>query len=74
MPIETVSKLLGHSRISTTQIYAKVIERKVSDGPLAVRTELPQGRVYLEISALKGQRNFESDDRVYQDQKQRAVH
>ncbi|WP_308990441.1 site-specific integrase [Mariniflexile litorale] len=31
MPIKTVSKLLGHSRISTTQIYAKVIERKVSD-------------------------------------------
>lgn len=31
IPIETVSKLLGHSRISTTQIYAKVIERKVSD-------------------------------------------
>src|SRR5690606_32865826 len=31
VPIETVSKLLGHSRISTTQIYAKVIERKVSD-------------------------------------------
>lgn len=30
MPIETVSKLLGYSRISTTQIYAKVIERKVS--------------------------------------------
>ena len=30
-PIETVSKLLGHSKIATTQIYAKVIERKVSD-------------------------------------------
>ena len=27
----TVSKLLGHSSIRTTQIYAKVVERKVSD-------------------------------------------
>lgn len=31
VPLETVSKLLGHSKITTTQIYAKVIERKVSD-------------------------------------------
>ncbi|WP_317197604.1 tyrosine-type recombinase/integrase [Polaribacter porphyrae] len=30
VPIETVSQLLGHCRISTTQIYAKVIDRKVS--------------------------------------------
>jgi site-specific recombinase XerD len=31
VPIETVSKLLGHTKIATTQIYAKVIERKVSN-------------------------------------------
>lgn len=31
VPIETVSKMLGHSKISTTQIYARVIENKVSD-------------------------------------------
>ncbi|MCC4211515.1 site-specific integrase [Leeuwenhoekiella parthenopeia] len=31
MPIETVSKILGHKKLSTTQIYAKVVERKLGD-------------------------------------------
>ncbi|WP_317041037.1 tyrosine-type recombinase/integrase [Lutibacter maritimus] len=31
VPIEAVSKLLGHTKIATTQIYACVNERKVSD-------------------------------------------
>ncbi len=29
VPIETVSKLLGHTKLSTTQIYARVIEDKI---------------------------------------------
>ena len=31
MPIEIVSKILGHKKLSTTQIYAKVVERKLSE-------------------------------------------
>lgn len=30
VPIETVSKLLGHTKLVTTQIYARVVEHKVS--------------------------------------------
>ena len=40
VPIETVSKMLGHTKISTTQIYARVIERKVSDDMNVLKTVL----------------------------------
>ena len=30
VPIESVSKMLGHTRIQTTQHYAKVLDKKVS--------------------------------------------
>ena len=29
VPIETVSKMLGHTKLSTTQIYARVLENKI---------------------------------------------
>lgn len=43
VPIETISKMLGHTKLSTTQIYAKVIERKVSDDMQLLRAKLEVG-------------------------------
>jgi len=40
VPIETVSKMLGHTKISTTQIYARVVERKISDDMALLRERL----------------------------------
>ena len=40
VPIETVSKMLGHTTIRTTQIYAKVVEQKVSQDMSALREKL----------------------------------
>lgn len=40
VPIETVSKLLGHSSIKTTQIYAKVLDQKISDDMEVLESKL----------------------------------
>jgi site-specific recombinase XerD len=40
VPIETVSKMLGHASLKTTQIYAKVVEQKVSNDMKELRRKL----------------------------------
>ena len=40
VPMETVSKMLGHTKLSTTQLYAKVLETKVSDDMSQLRDKL----------------------------------
>lgn len=31
VPIETVSKMLGHTKLSTTQVYVHILQKKISD-------------------------------------------
>ena len=40
VPIESVSKMLGHKSLKTTQHYAKILDRKVSDDMSILRSRL----------------------------------
>ncbi|WKK83414.1 site-specific integrase (plasmid) [Marivirga arenosa] len=42
VPIETVSKMLGHTKLATTQIYAKVVENKIGEDMAALKQKLSQ--------------------------------
>lgn len=40
VPLETLSKMLGHTKLTTTQIYVHVLEKKVSDDMGLLRQKL----------------------------------
>jgi integrase/recombinase XerD len=49
VPIETVSKLLGHTKIASTQIYARVIEKKVSEDMQLLKDKIETPKAILTI-------------------------
>ncbi len=55
VPIETVSKLLGHTKLSTTQVYARVMEQKLSSDIRDLKDKLNNSKPNLgnpQVSAV----------------------
>jgi len=46
VPIETVSKMLGHTSIKTTQIYSKVVDTKISQDMKVLKEKLETEKPY----------------------------
>ena len=53
VPIETVSKMLGHTKLSTTQKYARVVEKKISQDMMQLKAKLKSSKKSLEYTETK---------------------
>ena len=61
VPVETVSKMLGHTKISTTQVYVHIIKQRISDDMKMLKQKLTTLRTEKEIS-------FKPENKIFPNQ------
>ena len=60
VPIETVSKMLGHTNLTTTQIYARILNSKISNDMEALAGKMKKLDMKLQFSAGQDVTSVES--------------
>lgn len=54
VPIETVSKMLGHTKIQTTPIYARIIDTKINNDMEVLASKLNAKAMIRPTTAASG--------------------